>query len=92
MNRKVTIIGAGSVGASIAYTAVVKGVASEIVLIDINKDKTLGEAMDIRQGIPFCTPCDIYANLFNFIIILLAVILLLSLLVFQENQVNLVLI
>ena len=58
MNRKVTIIGAGSVGASIAYTAVVKGVASEIVLIDINKDKTLGEAMDIRQGIPFCTPCD----------------------------------
>ncbi len=62
MNRKVTIIGAGSVGASIAYTAVVKGVASEIVLIDINKDKTLGEAMDIRQGIPFCTPCDIYAG------------------------------
>ena len=62
MNRKITIIGAGSVGASIAYTAVVKGVASEIVLIDINKDKTLGEAMDIRQGIPFCTPCDIYAG------------------------------
>lgn len=62
MNRKITIIGAGSVGSTIAYTAVVKGIASEIVIIDINKEKTAGEAMDIRQGIPFCTPCNIYAG------------------------------
>lgn len=62
MNRKITIIGAGSVGSTIAYTAAIKGIASEIVLIDINKEKTLGEAMDIRQGIPFCSPCNIYAG------------------------------
>lgn len=62
MKRKITVIGAGSVGATIAYTAAVKGLASEIVLIDINQEKTLGEAMDIRQGMPFCSACDIHAG------------------------------
>lgn len=40
----------------------VKGIAAEIVIIDINEKKALGEAMDIRQGIPFCDPCKIYAG------------------------------
>jgi len=62
MSNKVTIIGAGSVGATIAYTMVVNGVASEIVLIDINKNKAQGEAMDIVQGVPFCSPVSIYAG------------------------------
>ena len=48
--RKVTIIGAGNVGATIAYTLSVEGVANEIVIIDINKDKAEGEAIDIGQG------------------------------------------
>ena len=48
--RKVTIIGAGNVGATIAYTLAVEGVANEIVIIDINKDKAEGEAIDIGQG------------------------------------------
>ncbi len=58
--NKITIIGAGSVGSTIAYTLAAKGMASEIVLIDINHEKALGEAMDIRQGLPFCSPCSIY--------------------------------
>ena len=58
----VTIIGAGSVGSTIAYTLTVSGIASEIVMIDVNTKKALGEAMDIRQGIPFCDPCKIYAG------------------------------
>ena len=62
MAGKVTIIGAGAVGASIAYTLTVKGIASEIVLIDINSQKALGEAMDIRQGTPFCDPVKINAG------------------------------
>ncbi|MCC8043475.1 MAG: L-lactate dehydrogenase [Oscillospiraceae bacterium] len=62
MSNKVTIIGAGSVGATIAYTMVVNGVASEIVLIDINENKAQGEAMDIVQGVPFCSPVSIYAG------------------------------
>ena len=62
MANKITIIGAGSVGATIAYTLTVKGIASEIVLIDINAQKALGEALDIRQGTPFCDPVNIYAG------------------------------
>jgi L-lactate dehydrogenase len=62
MGNKVTIIGAGSVGSTIAYTMAVKGIASEIVMVDINVEKALGEALDIRQGTPFCPPVDIYAG------------------------------
>ena len=60
--NKIAIIGTGSVGSTIAYTLAVMGIASEIVMIDINKEKALGEALDIRQGTPFCTPCSIYAG------------------------------
>jgi len=60
--NKVTIIGTGSVGSTIAYTLTVTGVASEIVLIDINTEKALGEALDIRQGTPYCNTCSIYAG------------------------------
>ena len=60
--NKITIIGSGSVGATIGYTLTVMGMASEIVMIDINNNKALGEALDIRQGTPFCSPCSIYAG------------------------------
>ncbi len=59
---KVTIIGAGSVGSTIAYTLATGGYVSEIVMIDINEEKALGEALDIRQGTPFCPPVSIYAG------------------------------
>ena len=51
--RKVTIIGAGNVGATIAYTLAIEGIANEILMIDIKADKAEGEAMDITQGSPF---------------------------------------
>ncbi len=59
---KITVIGTGSVGSTIAYTLAVNGLVSEIVLIDINKEKALGEALDIRQGMPFCGPVNIQAG------------------------------
>lgn len=62
MSNKVTVIGAGSVGSTIAYTMAVQGLVSEIVMIDVNTKKALGEAMDIRQGTPFMQPCRIYAG------------------------------
>lgn len=62
MSNKITIIGSGSVGATIAYTMTVTGLAAEIVMIDINVSKSLGEALDIRQGTPFCDPVSIYAG------------------------------
>lgn len=60
--NKITIIGTGCVGSTIAYTLTIMGLASEIVMIDINSEKALGEALDIRQGTPFCNPCSIYAG------------------------------
>lgn len=60
--NKITIIGSGSVGATIAYTLTISGIASEIVMIDINGEKALGEALDIRQGTPFYNPALIYAG------------------------------
>lgn len=60
--NKITVIGTGSVGATIAYTLTTSGIASEIVMIDINGEKAIGEALDIRQGTPFCNPCSVYAG------------------------------
>ena len=51
--RKITILGAGNVGATVAYTLATDGMCSEIVLVDINKDKAEGEVMDISQGLAF---------------------------------------
>lgn len=62
MSRKITIIGAGSVGATIAYTLSYEDLASEIVLIDINKEKVAGEVMDIEQGTCFRDPISIVAG------------------------------
>ncbi len=62
MSSKITIIGAGSVGATIAYKLSYEDIASEIVLIDINKEKVEGEVMDIKQGTCFRTPISIIAG------------------------------
>ena len=60
--NKITIIGTGSVGSTIAYTLTATNIASEIVMIDVNDKKAMGEALDIRQGTPFCHPCSVYAG------------------------------
>lgn len=62
MRKKITILGAGNVGATIAYTLSLKGLCSEIVLIDINKEKSVGEALDIVQGSPFGNPVKIFSG------------------------------
>lgn len=59
MSSKITIIGAGSVGATIAYTLSGQDIASELVLIDINREKAEGEVMDIEQGTCFRDPISI---------------------------------
>ena len=60
MNNKVTIIGVGSVGATIAYTLVANSSVSQIVLIDVNAEKAESEAMDIKQATPFLSPANVY--------------------------------
>ena len=62
MSRKITVIGAGNVGSTIAYTLSLGNTASEIVLIDINKEKVEGEVMDIVQGTSFREPISVIAG------------------------------
>ena len=62
MSSKITIIGAGSVGSTIAYNLSNNNIASEIVLIDINKEKVEGEVMDIEQGTCFRSPVSLVAG------------------------------
>lgn len=62
MNRKITIIGVGSVGATIAYTLSNSDVGAELVLIDVKKDKVEGEVLDIIQGTSFGDPVSIKAG------------------------------
>ena len=52
-NGKVVLVGAGMVGMSMAYTMLNRGGVSELVLIDIDKDRTVGEEMDLNHGMPF---------------------------------------
>ena len=50
---KVVIVGAGRVGSTTAYTMMTRGTAAEIVLIDADHERAIGEAMDISHGLPF---------------------------------------
>ena len=59
---KITVIGAGSVGAAVANDLMVQGIASEILLVDVNKKKAKGEALDIYQGAPFHSPAVVRAG------------------------------
>ncbi|MGM9518584.1 MAG: L-lactate dehydrogenase [Acidaminococcus sp.] len=61
-SRKVAIIGCGMVGATTAYTLMQHGLFSEMVLVDVNKERAEGEAMDINHGMTFASPMDIYAG------------------------------
>ncbi len=60
--NKITIIGAGKVGSTIAYTLSVMNLANYIVMIYIKHELALGEALDIRQGTPFSSNCSVYAG------------------------------
>ncbi len=52
-DSKVVIIGAGNVGATTAYTIINQGLCEELVLIDRNEEKALGEVMDMQHSIYF---------------------------------------
>ncbi len=63
--QKCAIIGCGFVGASIAFRFLESGLFSEMVLIDVNKDKSEGEALDLAHGIPFTRPMSIYSGSYD---------------------------
>lgn len=60
---KIAIVGgAGAVGASAAYALMMSGLASEIVLVDVNERRAEGEAMDLMHGAPFVRPVTVRAG------------------------------
>jgi len=59
---KVVIIGAGFVGTAFAYSLMIRGVVSEIVLIDVDRRRAEGEAMDLNHGISFVRPVRVWAG------------------------------
>ena len=61
-SRKAAIVGCGFVGSASAFALMESGLFSEIVLIDSNKDKAQGEALDISHGLPFAKPMQIYSG------------------------------
>lgn len=61
-NRKVTIVGAGSVGATFAYALAQSGFANEIAITDMNHNFAEGQAMDLVHGLPFLPQVDIHAG------------------------------
>jgi L-lactate dehydrogenase len=59
---KVAVIGAGFVGATFAYALLQSGLASEIILVDSNRAKAEGEAMDLNHAVPLTSPARVWAG------------------------------
>jgi L-lactate dehydrogenase len=59
---KIAVIGTGFVGSSFAYSLMIHGTVSEIVLIDIDKKRAEGEAMDLNHGVSFVQPVRVWAG------------------------------
>ena len=60
-HQKVILVGDGAVGSSYAYAMVLQGIAQEIGIVDIFKDKTKGDAIDLSNALPFTSPKKIYS-------------------------------
>lgn len=63
--RKAAIVGCGFVGASIAFRFLQQGLFSKLVLLDVNRDKAEGEAMDLSDGLPYAAPMEITAGSYD---------------------------
>ncbi len=63
--RKLGIVGCGNVGATIAYTAVQSRLFSEIVLLDRNEERAMGEVLDISHCLPFVGPMSVYRGTYE---------------------------
>ncbi|HEX8184140.1 MAG TPA: L-lactate dehydrogenase [Blastocatellia bacterium] len=59
---RVAVVGTGNVGSTFAYALLLSGLAAEIVLIDQNRSKAEGEAMDLNHTVPFAHPTRILAG------------------------------
>lgn len=63
--RKAAIVGCGFVGASIAFRFLQQGLFSKLVLLDVDREKAEGEAMDLSDGLPYASPVEITAGTYD---------------------------
>ncbi len=63
--NKITVIGTGAVGSTIAYTLATQGIATDILLVDINTNKAEGEALDILQAATYSHPFSIKSGTYE---------------------------
>ncbi|MBA2132503.1 L-lactate dehydrogenase [Capillibacterium thermochitinicola] len=61
-SNRVVIIGAGMVGSTYAYALLISGLVSEIIVIDLNEERLMGEVMDLNHGVPFVRPVIVRAG------------------------------
>jgi L-lactate dehydrogenase len=59
---KIVVVGAGFVGTAFAYSLLIRGLASQIAIIDVDKERAEGEVMDLNHGMPFAQPVRIWAG------------------------------
>jgi L-lactate dehydrogenase len=62
---KIVVIGVGFVGSTTAYTLLLRGRMEELVLIDVNKGKALGDALDMNHGLPFVSRAKVWAGTYE---------------------------
>lgn len=62
LKPKVSIIGCGNVGLRYAYALIIRGVARELVLVDLDMKRIAGEAMDLSHGAPYVHPVEVRAG------------------------------
>ncbi len=60
--RKAAIVGCGFVGSASAFSLMQSGLFSELILIDADRQRAEGEALDISHGLPYARPMQIYAG------------------------------
>ena len=59
---RIVVIGVGAVGSTTAYTLLLRKRMDELVLIDANKAKAVGDALDMNHGLPFIGKADVWAG------------------------------
>ena len=60
--NRIAIIGCGHVGATSAYSILMNGTVEELVIIDEDGEKLLGEVMDLQHAVPLSSPVRIWAG------------------------------
>ena len=60
--RRIVVIGVGAVGSTTAYTLLLRNRMDELVLIDANKEKAVGDALDMNHGLPFLSRTRVWAG------------------------------